>query len=276
MTGITMSIDEYHSHPAIGKSTLDMIDRDPYSVQWAKYAPQNTDKLGAVNIGDAFHALLLEPTRFDATYAVMPPCDLRTKAGKEAAEQWRADNEGKRILTYDEGVMLQHMRASVMAHPQAQGLVCAGGEVEKSFFWTDPDTGIQCKCRPDILLPDMNLCVDVKTTADLRKFAYAVEDYRYHVQDAFYTDGLAHNGIMADMVFLVVQTTMSLGRYPVMVCMLPEEASMFGHQEYKRILREWLDFVNRPQDIDSEMSFRELKMHDRFINTCMDNLEVQL
>ena len=64
------------------------------------------------------------------------------------------------------------------------------GEHEKSFFWTDEETGIPCKCRPDSFgqIKDKYICVDLKTTNDAEtdkfmrdalKFGYDVQAYHY-------------------------------------------------------------------------------------------------
>ena len=65
----------------------------------------------------------------------------------------------------------------------------------------------------------------MKTTADIQRFKTAYYDYRYHVQDAFYSDGYeAQFGVQPTFVFLVASTTIECGRYPVEIFMMGEEA----------------------------------------------------
>lgn len=264
-----IDIADYHAHQAIGKSTLDLIARDPHLVEWAKHAPVDTDKTSAADIGDAFHALLLEPIRFDNSFAVAPEFNLRTNDGKAQAAEFAAANAGKTVLTAAENRMLQMMRDSVMAHPQARELIEANGLVEQSFFWTDEQTGIDCKCRPDKFIADRGLLVDVKTTPSLSKFSYSVEDYRYYVQAPWYCDGVDLFDHETAMAFLVVQKSAELGRYPVQVFTLPEDLIMYGRQTYRRDLDKYARFLS-----GKLRGIQELDVHNRFIDHCIENLEI--
>lgn len=269
-----MPIAEYHASAAVSKTTLDLVARDPYLVQWAKSAPQDTDKTGAVDFGDAMHALVLEPKRFAGDFSVMPKLDLRTKDGKAQRDEFIAANADKRILTAEDAEQLYRMADSIMAHSQARELLQADGEVERSFFWRDDETLLECKCRPDKIIQSASLLVDLKTTPSLDKFCYAVEDFRYYVQAPWYCDGVEHHGLTGfEMVFLVVQKSVEIGRYPVTVVKLPDEAVMYGRQQYRRNLREYRDFLARPA-AERVGTFRELKMHGRFLEDCLNNLEV--
>lgn len=268
-----LSIQDYHAHPAVSKSTLDLVARDPYLVEWSKKVPQDAEKMEALNLGDALHAIILEPHRLKSDFVAMPAFDKRTKEGKANAEAFAMEHSDQRILSADEFKQLQMMLDSVLCHPQARAILDARDAInEASFFWRDELSGLQCKCRPDRLLAH-EYVVDVKTTQDMRKFSYAVEDFRYHVQDAFYTDGLRANNIDRRMAFLVVGKTIELGRYPVQVFTLPDEATMYGRQLYRRDLETYAGFLNgvrKPLDF-----IRELPMSQRFINECMENLEIQ-
>ncbi len=85
----------------------------------------------------------------------------------------------------------------------------------------------------------------MKTTADIQRFKTAYYDYRYHVQDAFYSDGYeAQFGVQPTFVFLVASTTIECGRYPVEIFMMGEEAKLAGQQEYHRNLRTLSDCLN--------------------------------
>lgn len=269
-TETTMDIAEYHAHPAIGKSTLDLIHRDPYLVEWSKTAPVDPDREDVGIFGDAFHAILLEPARFSETYVVQPAFNLRTNDGKAQAAEFAAANDGKTIISADDHKQLILMRDSVLAHPQARALIEANGDVERSFFWTDEKTGLNCKCRPDKMVPASHLLVDVKTTHSIAKFTYAVEDYRYYVQAPWYCDGVSHvTGEHFDMAFIVVQKTPEFGRYPVQVFMLPDDLIVFGRQEYGRDLGRYAMFL-----AGFQREIQLLDVHGRFSERVMDNLEV--
>jgi exodeoxyribonuclease VIII len=82
--------------------------------------------------------------------------------------------------------------AAILAHPAAKGLLLAPGAAEDSFYWMDSDEGVLCRCRPDFLHGGGECVVDIKTTRDasLAGFARSAANYRYHVQAAWYLDGV--------------------------------------------------------------------------------------
>ena len=168
------------------------------------------------------------------------------------------------------------MFESVMAYLPARYLIETDGDAEKSYFWADEQTGLDCKCRPDkhIKYPNFDLLVDVKTAPDLSKFNYSVDDYRYHVQDAWYCDGVSRfTDKPVSMEFLVIQKTIEIGRYPVMVVKLPPEAIEYGRALYREDLNRYAEFLNAGEQIDTP----ELPMHYRFIENAMEKItEVQI
>jgi hypothetical protein len=263
--------EEYHNRSEVSNTQLSLFSKDQYAIDWQKQCPVDEDKVKTFDFGDAMHAICLEPYRLDLEFAVMPPFNLRTNAGKEEKTEWLAENEGKKVLTFEEDKKLRLMFESVMAHPQARELIEAEGLAESSWIWKDKDTGVDCRCRPDKLIA--SLLVDVKTTPDLAKFHYSVDDYRYHVQNAFYCDGLTENGVFAPaMEFLVIQKTISIGRYPVMVYRLPEEAVEYGRAIYKQDLEAYSQYMDGHREPTSI-----LEMSTRF-NTGLDEMlsEVQI
>ena len=229
-----LSNEAYHKGPGISKSQLDLIHKSPALFQWSKAAPEDDAKKSALNIGDAVHAILLEPHRFGDEYVIAPECDKRTKAGKQQYEEFEASITGQTVLTADEGRKVQLIRESVMAHPHARWLVDAEGDAEASIYWKERSTGLLARCRPDKTIPSLGWIADVKTTADMDKFARSVYDYRYHVQDPFYCDGYAeHFGEQpAAFVFLVVSTSIECGKYPVRIFTLDHEAKSIGRDTY--------------------------------------------
>lgn len=236
--------DEYHATRAISKSTLDQAAEDPERVIWSRNCPQDQEKIKTFDFGDAAHAICLEPDRLKSEFVVMPAFNLRTNAGKEEKAEFVAEHESSKILTADEYKKLNLMFESVMAHPKARALIEAQGIAEGSYFWKDQETGLDCKCRPDKHIKSDGLLVDIKTTPSLKKFCYSVDDFRYHVQDAWYCDGVARFEEFARMEFLVIQKDIEIGRYPVMVVKLPEEAIEYGRILYRENLNAYAEFMN--------------------------------
>ncbi|HCP1786191.1 TPA: exodeoxyribonuclease VIII [Escherichia coli] len=242
-----ISNENYHAGPGVSKSQLDDIADTPALYLWRKHAPVDTTKTKTLDLGTAFHCRVLEPEEFSNRFIVAPEFNRRTNAGKEEEKAFLMEcaSTGKTVITAEEGRKIELMYQSVMALPLGQWLVESAGHAESSIYWEDPETGILCRCRPDKIIPEFHWIMDVKTTADIQRFKTAYYDYRYHVQDAFYSDGYeAQFGVQPTFVFLVASTTIECGRYPVEIFMMGEEAKLAGQLEYHRNLRTLADCLN--------------------------------
>ena len=99
------------------------------------------------------------------------------------------------------------LRDAVQAHPTLRDMLAPEGrDVEASFYWRDPLTGLLCRGRADVLRNDWRAVIDVKTTESAHPddFARKVAEYRYHWQQAHYEDGLAQAGWHAPEAFFFI------------------------------------------------------------------------
>lgn len=130
----------------------------------------------------------------------------RTAAAKAAREEaWGAD---KVPLLSKDVAKAKAMAAAVREHPVAAALLDADGQAELSGYWTDPETGVRCRFRPDWLcdLHGRTICVDYKTaeSAHPGAFSRAAAELGYHQQDAWYREGLAALSVGVDIPFLFI------------------------------------------------------------------------
>ncbi|EIH1421435.1 PD-(D/E)XK nuclease-like domain-containing protein [Salmonella enterica] len=242
--------ESYHAGPGVSKSQLDDIADTPAIYLWRKNAPVDTEKTKTLDTGTAFHCRILEPEEFSKRFIIAPEFNRRTSAGKEEEKTFLEEcaRTGRTVLTAEEGRKIELMYQSVMALPLGQWLVESAGYAESSVYWEDPETGILCRCRPDKIIPEFHWIMDVKTTADIQRFRTAYYDYRYHVQDAFYSDGYrAQFGEIPTFVFLVASTTAECGRYPVEIFMMGEDAKLAGQREYRRNLQTLAECLNNDE-----------------------------
>ncbi|EAW1354674.1 exonuclease VIII [Salmonella enterica subsp. enterica] len=242
--------EAYHAGPGVSKSQLDDIADTPAIYLWRKNAPVDTEKTKSLDTGTAFHCRVLEPEEFSKRFIIAQEFNRRTSAGKEEEKTFLEEcaRTGRTVLTAEEGRKIELMYQSVMALPLGQWLVESAGYAESSVYWEDPETGILCRCRPDKIIPEFHWIMDVKTTADIQRFRTAYYDYRYHVQDAFYSDGYrAQFGEIPTFVFLVASTTAECGRYPVEIFMMGEDAKLAGQREYRRNLQTLAECLNNDE-----------------------------
>jgi len=252
-----MSNADYHNpDKGLSTSVIKAFTEDPSSVVWSRNVTPDTTKMPAINFGTDFHAYFLEPELFAQKYRVLPEFNRRKaderSAEKKLIEEW--GDEGITPVKTEDMEKLQQMAASALAHPTVSELMSLDGICERSYFWTDLETGIRCKCRPDRLsenLTDNNrpafvpnhfdsLVVDIKTTDNIDRIADQVEKFKYYIQDPFYTEGVSLvSGASVAFVFVFVSTTMSIGRYPVRVAMLSEEARFDGRTAIRQALKRY-------------------------------------
>lgn len=179
-----ISNEEYHAADAVSRSKLMLLEKSPAHLYYELFGKSDKNKsTKAMNFGSAFHTLLLEPHLFEKEFFIIPHIDRRTKDGKEKYNALLSDNALKMPLTEEEAEKLDGMIKSI----QSSNIACImleKCEAEKSIFWTDEDTGIQFKCRPDAWSQD--LIIDIKTTQDAsyNSFVFSARKYGYYLQAA--------------------------------------------------------------------------------------------
>ena len=184
----TMTNEEYHGHAAFSKSDLDAARKSGRHLFDKKNGPPRSST-AAFDFGTAFHAAALPGESFDSV-AVRMPVGLKktTKEGKAFV----AEHADKIMLNTSDAYCLDQMMLSMLEHPVSSGLIKGElpGKSEQSFFAIEPETGLEVKCRPDFMLNDGSLIIDLKTTTDAspKGFQKSLVNFRYYVQAAWYLD----------------------------------------------------------------------------------------
>lgn len=198
-----LSFAEYHNDSAIGSSTLKtIIQKTP-----AHIAAKSSISSSVANIGSAVHCAILEPEKF-ASAVICGPDNRRGNAWKDIVAE--ADINGQIVLIEDEYNEIARIRDAVFACKTARTLLDAKLVAERSLFWTDKNTGLRCKARPDLVTTNYDI-VDVKTTLSAHpdSFSRDVLKYGYHIQEAHYVDGAfeTHEGDFKSQgfVFLCIE-----------------------------------------------------------------------
>jgi len=234
--------EQYHNDTsAISKSGTDLINKTP-AHYYERYL--NPDRIikpptKALIIGSAFHAYILERDDFNSMFIVLP--EFSGKGSRDKKEQFILNNSGRQPISIDDYQTIVGMSDSLNRHPVASKLIHESGFVERAFEWVDKDTGAKCKCKPDKFNTTRNLIIDLKSTEDASEndFKYSAKKFRYHVQDAFYSDGLIANGItVAGFVFISVEKSPP---YLVQLFSYGDDEKEFGRAEYKKNLQSYVE-----------------------------------
>jgi PDDEXK-like domain of unknown function (DUF3799) len=167
----------------------------------------------------------------------LPKFDKRTKAGAERWEQIQSEVGTKTILTETQYQELQLISESIYKNTLALQLI-KNAQIEQSIYWNDLETGILCKCRPDIL--HNGLVVDLKTAQDgsVWSFSKAMYDYGYHIQAAMIRSALqAIKGIDVQCFwFLVIEKS---APYVVSTYKLDQSALNKGQEAFSDLLQHY-------------------------------------
>lgn len=235
-----MPADAYHAAPGVSQSMLRQLSRSPAHLQ--AYLAEKREPTPAMEFGTLVHSVLFESAEEGVNYWVKPEnYDGRTKEGRA----WLADRAGKLlpVLTFDEGMALGGIKASVLAHHYGSGLLGAPGVSEVSVFVDQPcqdrpSHAIPCKGRLDrIVRADDGrvYIVDAKTTEDASPegFRRTIERMEYHRQAAYYMDLLGNFVEVEDFIFLAVEKAPP---YAVGVYRLDPEDITAGRRLYQREL----------------------------------------
>lgn len=192
--GIVYDLPEeaYHSHAALSSTQVKWLLDSPARYQYNLTHPQPFKK--AFDEGSAVHALVLG-TGWEV---VTIPDELLSGANKaissDKAKAWVANaRDNMQIpLKAHEVRKVEAIAAAVWADPDAMRAL-EGTRSEVSVFATDPDTGVDLRCRFDALRDDLSLAVDLKTmagSATKAGFSKAVADLHYDVSHEHYLDTL--------------------------------------------------------------------------------------
>ncbi|NSX06043.1 PD-(D/E)XK nuclease-like domain-containing protein [Cupriavidus gilardii] len=231
-------IDEYHRLPGASKSVLDSVAQSP-AIAYARHIdparPAPREKAGQLE-GQLAHCMVLEPESFAERYIVGPDWNRNTNKWKDYVAEMAALRPGAVIIKEEQYETALRQAESVRRLPEVCDALAVGA-AEVTALWVDPDTGVQCRCRPDWVhdCGDAGvILLDLKTYSDASpaEFRRQIARKRYHVQDAFYTDGYAaaSGRPVLGFIFVAVET-----EYPFAACalMLDDPAKDAGRSAYR-------------------------------------------
>lgn len=193
-------LKDYHhntlllSGPSVSKSALKNIappDGNPKKF-WSMWSHNpdriETESTKALNFGRAVHCKLLGDEVFEDSFVIRPEkVDGEFYHGNRSVwKRWYREQAelGLTVITADQMEWIARMATDAAWHPlvQSGGLL---GDVEMSYFWKDPETGIWLRARPDVMAAD-GLYVDLKTASSLDPgfLSRQVHDAGYYLQGA--------------------------------------------------------------------------------------------
>lgn len=235
-----VSSKEYHSWTDIvSNSYLGKLSKVPAAAK----IPQ--DETEAMKFGRAFHAFVLEPDVFHKEFIV--PETFPTKPNKrslpktiDAYHAWIDSLGGKTPITGEDVGVLEHMKEAIDAHPFAYQLLKEGIS-ETTLIWTDEETGLQCKARPD-RIPDGNkgVILDLKSTNNASKSAFQSDcvKFGYAREGAIYLEGFGKvtGALYQDLIFACIAVEKE-PPYRTEIYTIEQDFLQYGWGEFHRLLQ---------------------------------------
>ena len=238
ITSDGMSNEQYHAHHALGSSSIKTVA----TKSLAHWKGQVRKDSPAFALGSAVHAELLEPEK---QLLVRGPETRRGKAWSEGKAE--ADEQGKIFLTESDFDLAKDMSNACLDNRMANHLLMNPAMIaEASFFATCPDTGLELKTRPDGLIMDSGIVLDIKTTQDVspQGFDRTIRNFGYDLQSAFYMYILKLCDVRVDnFIFIGIEKD----KPHVTACY--ELSEMYLRHAHNRMM-DTLHLIKRAQDED--------------------------
>lgn len=228
-----MSAD-YFADPRVNWSTLKHLRES--AAHYRHLREHQIKQTPAMALGRVAHTLVFEPQQFASEYVIWEGGDRR---GKEWLA-FKAEHEGRTIFKPNEIDVAVGIADAVRRHPLVQPYL-DDGVFEEPVFWTDPDTGLECKAKPDWVQPTRRVLVDLKTTQSThgRRFGAQAARLGYHLQLAMYAMGVeaAHGWKPTKVCIIAVE---SEAPYDVAIFEIDRETLMIAEMEVKELMMQLL------------------------------------
>lgn len=240
-----VTCEEYLNWDLCSQSRLGAMRRSPKHCYDEIVARKESTP--AQGLGTIIHTAILEPELYDLKYAVLPDVDKRFKENKEIIAKFKAENLGKIWIDHEENETALKIRDAAIKNSQLQLLLKAGkGWIERSGVFRHMSSGVMCKFRPDLIVPD-GFSLDLKSTRDARasSFSKTILNYGYDRQGAFYHEGCKALGVpLKYHIIVAVETDLTPGI----------KIYQLGHASMERGIRE-LEFSMQQYQLCMQTGF---------------------
>ena len=262
----TITNDEYHSSSAISRSQLMLLDKIPYHFWYEVLSGQAEKKEStpAMKFGSLFHTLVLEPEKFHEEYFLISQKTMPVK-GTNPYKLIIEEAKGRTPITQEQLDKVSKMSDLVRKQEIVKTLLI-DSKFENSLFWTDEETSLQFKSKPDIWSTKM--IVDLKTTSDINpeQFKRSALNYGYYLQAGMAYEACRSLGFPFEM-FVILACEKEPPYVPI-AFIATEKFLQYGIAQfnlYKRLLKKCLDSNDWPGyqvqelDLPSNISVSDLE-----------------
>lgn len=241
--------DVYKSWDAVNVSSL-----KPAMISWRHYLTALDyvrTPTEAMRLGSFVHASVLESSTLLSQYIVRPdfvaeieeefPGKYKkvraTEIYKERVEAWERSIGDRDVISAEWVDIAKKIEFAIAVNDKASEYLAKPGDSEASIVWEDWQTGILCKARLDYFQPSRQRITDLKTTASASDFEWQIKKLNYHMQAAFYVDGVMQlmGGESFEFCMIAAETQ---GEFGVRAAPMSERAIDQGRDLYRTKLNE--------------------------------------
>ena len=212
----------------------------------------------ALMLGSLGHTMILEMDKLTERYLVMPKVDGRTTSGKEQKKlaQKQADGEGKILISQEDFTHALGWRENILKNPVTSNVFQkAKGKNEISGFFNHPEfNNIKGAFRVDKLLEEQKIAIDLKIMESANPYAFigAIKKFGYHMQAAWYLDGLkAITGDTYDFIFVVCEKSYANN---VQAYRLSEKDLEKGRDDIRATVKKYQQYQGANEDQRNRLS----------------------
>jgi hypothetical protein len=190
----TLSLSDYHRHPAWSPTALKAAVSGTMRAWWHRFGPGAAPFVPSPDMvkGDLVDALLTPPFRIEERFAAFKSIARNTKAG--AANCAEAEAAGLTPVSFEMVEQAMRIRDALHADPVVGEVLTAldPAHSQAPHFWDD-EAGRPCRCLPDVVTTDGRL-FDLKKTRSAvpRRFYWQAKDLAYDLQIAHLALGHQH------------------------------------------------------------------------------------
>lgn len=199
-----MSISDYHQQLELSSTGLKEFMRSPgHYREWLRSEDPWKSHL---DFGNAAELFLVDPAAFADRVFILPEgpildelsADYKVPRQSKRYKTWKADQlalAGDRYVINDQGEesfeVIGRMAEQVEASSLLPALI-AKAAYQSSYFWTDAASGVALRTRPDLVIADQRIVIDIKTARDGSPGAFRRQSMQlnYPLQAAFHSRGL--------------------------------------------------------------------------------------
>jgi len=238
-TNTKMTESEYRAHPALNFTDLKAIETSP--LHFKEIRDHGHDSSKAFDFGSLVHMAALELAQFNKSTVILP--DGIKKGNSNAYKEFKAEHEGKHILSPEEDGLYRHIANKVHSDEHAKALLKSRGtEFEVPLFWEY--RGHKLKSKTDWRNPSAKRrphMGDLKSTETISPDAFLKKAYKFHYHAQFWYYQAANEYNTGERLPFYVVAVEKKRPFDVAVFHVPDETLDYGKDTVDR----WLDEYER-------------------------------